>query len=147
MATQATLTNGRPTRQESDGMLGGMGSFGSNVVNLALLQGRLAALDLVETGRKSRAAIVVLMVALLALPSALVVGAIGLGLWLAGEGGLPVYQAFLIVGLGIVSVATVGAVVSALVIKKSLQTFRRSTEELERNVAWLRTVLTQSGRR
>ena len=78
MADQTTVKPGSVPRHESNGVVGGVSALGSNVVNLAILQTRLTVLDLIDTSRKSLPAIIGLVVVLLALPSALVVGAIGL---------------------------------------------------------------------
>jgi hypothetical protein len=48
--------------------------------------------------------------------------------------------------LGSLVLAALGGWICARWLAKSFSTFRRSSEELERNVAWIKTTLTQSGR-
>lgn len=127
-------------------MLGGVGAFGNNMVNLATLQARLLKIDVAEASRLAVPALVVLILAVLAIPSAFVLAALGLALWLIDSGTLSPPLAHVAVGAGILVLTALAAVGAALVLRKSLAAFRSSVEELQRNLAWVQTVLTQSGR-
>lgn len=146
MADQATVKPSPAPRYESNGVIGGVSALGGNVVNLAILQTRLTVLDLLDVTRKSTPAVVTLVIVLLALPSGLVLGSLGLALWLSTLEALNLYQACLIVAGVVLLLAVIASVVAGLAIRKSFGTFRRSSEELQRNLAWVRTVITQSGR-
>lgn len=129
-----------------ESVLGGIAEFGSDVMTLAELQAKLATLDMKES--VTRAAI------------PLVLGTAGLGLAL---GSVPVILAgaalllapALEISIGLALVLTAAtAIFLALVLggvalaglRHSFDSFRRTREELNRNISWIRTVLVQSGR-
>jgi len=144
MARQATLNTDPAT--SINGMLNGIGDLGSNVVTLTTLQARLAAEDFRESATRAQPA---LIAAAFLVPlgfASITVGLLGLAYWMAAALAMPLGQSLLLVAAGGILVSSV---VAALVIQRcraSLASFRRSREELERNIAWLRTVLTHSGR-
>jgi len=109
--------NGSSTNGSSESVVGSIAGFGNDVANLAELQLRLAALDFKESAGRAR-----------------------LPLVLVGAG--------LVILLGSVPVAIGG--LALLVAERfsisSLESFRRSRDELVRNVSWIRTVLVHSGR-
>lgn len=129
-----------------NGVLGEIGDMGNNLVTLAALQARLAAEDFRESARRSLpgviAAAVLLPVAFASTTAAL----FGVAYWLAAAWDVSLGKALLTVaagGLGL-SISLAGFAVSKL--RDGSSSFRRSREELERNIAWLGTVLAQSGR-
>lgn len=146
MDHQTSMRNGPADREEGQGVLGGVGSFGNNLIQLTTLQAHLFRMDFAEVSRTAGPALLVLILAILAIPSALVAGTIGLALWIAESGALSTPMAFLAVAAGLLVMTALASVVATFVIRKSLVTFRRSGEELERNMAWVQTVLTHSGR-
>jgi uncharacterized membrane protein YidH (DUF202 family) len=121
-------------------------SFGNDVAALAALQGQLAAADARESLRRAIPSIAGLVVAILLAIAGVVVLVAGLALWIAEEAQMKPAAALMLTGLGaLVVVALLGAV-SARFLKSSFTTFRRSSEEFERNLAWVKTTLSYSGR-
>jgi hypothetical protein len=146
MADQATLNQTRGAAKPTNGMMGGIGAFGGHLATLATLQARLAALDLKEsTSKVAPWAVLVVTSALLAL-AGLTVLLNGAGRWLATASGLALGTAFLITGAIALILSAVIAWFSASRIGGSFTSFRRTSEELERNIAWIRTVMEHSGR-
>lgn len=142
-ARKPAPTNGRSS---AGGLMEDVGTFGGDLANLASLQGQLAAADARETLSRATPAIIGLVVAILLAIAGTGLLLTGLALWIAESVPMKPAQAFLLTGVGaLVVVALVGAI-SARFLGSSFTTFRRSTEEFERNVAWLKTTLTYSGR-
>lgn len=128
------------------GILSGIGDLGTNVATLATLQAKLAAADLRETVNRALPALVgVAFLIPLAVASS-TVGMIGLAYLISVSYQLSLSKAFLglsLVGL-LVSIVLAVAIVTRLRI--SFVSFRRSREELERNAAWIGSVLSNTGR-
>ncbi len=144
MARQATLNT--DPGGSINGMLNGIGDLGSNVVTLASLQARLAAEDFRESARRAQPA---LIAAAFFVPlgfASLTVGLLGLAYWMAAELAIPLGRTLLLVAAGGILASSSMAVLTIQHLRASLASFRRSREELERNLAWLRTVLVHSGR-
>jgi hypothetical protein len=144
MAHQTTLKDSPGTAV--NGILEGISGLGNNLTTLATLQARLAVEDSRESARRGLPALIAAGVLVpLAIASA-TVGLIGIGYWLAAARDVPLGRAFLIVALGGIVLSGSLAAFALTKLRQSLESFRRSREELERNIAWLRTVLAQSGR-
>ncbi len=139
--------NGSRNGSQSDaGVVGNIAGFANDVATLAELQAKLVAMDLNEC--KSRA---VIPIGIAAGSLAVVVGSIpvvlgGLGFLVADALRLSTGLALLIVGGAALVLGGVAAVVCASFISRSFESFRRSREEFERNLLWVKTVLTHSGR-
>ena len=147
MADQASLEDRNGKRQApASRIVRNMGDFAHDVLVLAELQARLAALDLQQTARQS------------ILPTVLV--AVGLGL-LAGS--FPVLLATIAFALiegadwpawaGFLLATVIGLLLGAGVCAAAYGIFRktatgleRSRKELSDNVRWLKEVLSASGR-
>lgn len=128
------------------GFFDGVGEFGSDMATLASLQAKLASIDLRDALSGARWSIVGLVIAVLFIPAAVTVSLLGLGTWLAAR-----FQTD--PGLTILAVGGSALVLGALLgylgyrgLAASMAIFRRSKEELDRNLAWIKTVVTQSGR-
>jgi hypothetical protein len=145
MAHQTILNDGN-RRAKSNGLMDNVSSFGSDVASLAALQSKLAAADMRESLHKAAPAIGGLAVLALLLVAGMTVLVAGLALWLAEAQQLRPAVALVGVGLGSLVVAALGAWLCARRLGSSFTSFRRSSEELERNLAWIKTTLTQSGR-
>lgn len=141
-----TILNDLKGRSKSNGLMDNVSSFGNDVASLAALQSKLAAADMRESLHKATPAIGGLAVLVLLLFAGMTVLMAGLALWLAEAQQLRPAVAFVVVGLGSLVVAALGGWLCARWLTSSFSTFRRSFEELERNVAWIKTTLTQSGR-
>jgi len=111
-----------------------------------MLQARLAAIDLRDSAKQAIPSLIGLLTFAIIGVACAVVGLAGLALWLA-----EVFQAR--PGIVMVVVAVSGLVIagiaSALLVRSlssSFTYFRRSQEELDRNLAWIKTTLVHSGR-
>ena len=144
MARQETLNT--DTGSSLNGMLNGIGDLSSNLVTLTTLQGRLAAEDLRESASRAQPALITVAFVIPLGFASVTVGLFGLAYWMSVDLGIPLGRSLLLVAaVGIVLSASLAAVVVNR-LRASLASFRRSREELERNIAWLRTVLMHSGR-
>jgi len=147
---------GKPSEGNADGkssngspegrLVGGIAEFGNDIATLAELQYKLAVFDLNEATKKA-----LIPLALMVVGASFILGALPVLLFGVAE----LIAAALKIGIGwallLTSVATIvlaGAVLTicALRIPDALSGFRRSREELQRNLAWIRTVLVHSGR-
>lgn len=151
MAHQAVVNNGAtsasPNRSTGPtGLMENVGSFGNDLATLASLQSKLAAADAKESLQKAAPAIAGLVVASLLAFSGAVVILGGLALWIAESLALAPYKALMLTGLGALIVVAILAAVCIRLLGSSFTTFRRSSEEFERNLAWIKTTLTHSGR-
>ncbi|OJW21008.1 MAG: hypothetical protein BGO49_30115 [Planctomycetales bacterium 71-10] len=121
-------------------------SFGNDVATLASLQSKLAAADAKASLARAAPALGGLALAILLAFSGAIAIVWGLALWIAERFEMKTSAALMLTGLGaLVLVALIG-VVCVRLLGSSFTTFRRSAEELERNIAWIKTTLTHSGR-
>lgn len=126
--------------------MGNVSSFGNDLATLATLQTKLAAADMRESLLKAAPAIGGLAVLGLISVAGMTALVAGLALWLAEALQLRPAVALMFVGLGSLVIAALGAWLCTRTFGSSFSTFRRSSEEFERNLAWIKTTLTQSGR-
>ena len=144
MARQTPLNTNEVPSFET--LIEGVGGLGASVATLAVLQARLAVADLREAAqRMTPGLIVAALLAPLALAST-IIALLGLAYWLVEARGFSTPQAFGVTALGGLSLCAVLAVVAWLGLRAGITAFRRSQDELERNIAWLGTILTRSGR-
>jgi uncharacterized membrane protein YqjE len=136
-----TASSGRP-----ETVLGGVGAFGANVTNLAHLQVRLLLLDLQEGSTRAKLYFAAIGLAMIIIPGGLVLLLAGIALWVAEATSLTTAQAMVLVPFIAILLAALAAFIGARGVRTSYTTFRRSNEEFQRNLAWLKTVLSQSGR-
>jgi hypothetical protein len=139
-----TLLNDKSDRP--NGLMGNVSSFGNDLASLATLQTKLAAADMRESLLKAAPAIGGLAVLGLLSVAGMTALVAGLALWMAEALQLRPAVALILVGLGSLVVAALGAWLCARTFGSSFSTFRRSSEEFDRNLAWIKTTLTQSGR-
>lgn len=145
MARQTTV-NGWSSVDHPEGVLDGVGSFGTNLTNLALLQARLAAIDLREGTTRAGLSFAGLGLALVLVPGGILIALAGIALWIAEATSLTSGQALVLVAVVSLLIGALLGYLSLRKVQASYTTFRRSREELERNVAWIRTVVSHSGR-
>jgi hypothetical protein len=129
-----------------EGMVEGLGSFSENLLSLATLQAQLAATDARESAARAMPAAIALGVAVPILVASTIVLLAAVALELARATGASLSAALFLTALLGACLAAALAVLALKQGRKSLEAFRRSREELERNVAWIRTVLVHSGR-
>jgi hypothetical protein len=139
---QRASANGAPEQQ----VVGGIAGFGSDMATLAELQAQLAVTDLKESVQKAALPLALLAGGVIALIGAVPVVLLGLAALLATALKISPGGAMLLTGGAVLLLALVVVVISASKIGPSFASFRRSREELTRNLAWIRTVLLYSGR-
>lgn len=144
MAYQATVKT-EPSAS-LNGMLGGIGNLGGDLVTLTSLQARLAAEDFRQCIDRAFPALIATAIIVPLGFAGMTIVLLGLAYWITGSLGWTLASSLLLVGgVGIVLSAALGLYVVQR-IQGSFSTFRRSGEEFERNVTWLRTVMMHSGR-
>jgi hypothetical protein len=149
MADQTTVTNGEKVRVDSpivEGVIGNIADLGTNLVTLAELQARLAILDLRESVRKAAVPAGLTALGGLLVVAALPVALVGAANLLAAGTGLSIGVSLLLSALAALVVGGLTAFLAARVIGRCFGCFRRSSDEFTRNLAWVKTVLAQSGR-
>jgi hypothetical protein len=143
-----TVRNGPAAANDRhhNGVIEGVSSFGTDLATLAMLQARLAAYDLRES-MKSAAPTIAGLVAFATIAAAsTAVGLAGLALWLATILQVQAGIVMMVVALAGIVIAIVASTLLARSLPSSFSYFRRSREELERNLAWIRTTIVHSGR-
>ncbi len=134
--------NGAPEQQ----VVGGITGFGSDMATLAELQAQLAAADLKESLQQAALPLALLAGGVIGLIGAVPVVLLGVAGLLTTALKISSAWATLLTGGVVVALALVVIIVSGSKIGPSFSSFRRSREELTRNLAWIRTVLLYSGR-
>jgi hypothetical protein len=138
--------NGNGNASPEARVVGGLAEFANDFATLAELQAKLTALDAEECVARIKWPLAAIGAGVVFILGALPVALLGLAQVLA---------AALHIGIGWATLLTAGVVLlaSAAVIALSLRgfatsfsCFRRSREELIRNLNWIRTVLLYSGR-
>jgi hypothetical protein len=148
MADQASVSQAKGTQSQpsAGSMVGNLAEFGNDVATLAELQAQLAVHDAKDcVGRATIPLIVVGAGAALGLASLPVI-LLGLADLIARGTGFSAGLVQFIVGLVALAGAGVAAYLALKASLRSLESFRRSHEELSRNISWIRTVLVHSGR-
>jgi Putative Actinobacterial Holin-X, holin superfamily III len=147
MAHQA-VRNGSvgSSARQSNGVIEGVSSFGTDLATLAVLQMRLAACDLRESAKVATPILAGLTVFLIIAGASAVVALAGIALWLATILNVQAGILMMVVALVGLVISGVGSALLARSLTKSFTYFRRSQEELERNLAWVKTTLVHSGR-
>lgn len=139
--------NGGPRfRGRSEGILGSIGELGGDIASLAELQAQLTLIDTKEVAGRAARPIVVLVAASAVLLATVPVLLIGLAFVLADAMHIGQGAALLITGAVVAATAGALAFLALRTFLHSFEGFRRSREELVRNVNWVRTILAQSAR-
>lgn len=144
MARQETLNTGRAA--SVNGMLGGIGDLGGNVVTLATLQAQLAAEDFRETLTHALPALIAAGVVVPLAFASMSVGLFGVAYWISVDLDIPLARTLLGVAVGGLVIAGFVGFLTIRRLRASFVSFRRSREEFKRNVDWLRTVMAHGGR-
>lgn len=147
MAHQAVRNGPVASRdRQNNGVIEGVSSFGIDLATLAVLQMRLTACDVRESAQAAVPIVAGLTVFWIIAGASATVGLAGLALWLATILNIQPGIVMMVVALiGLVISGVAGALL-ARSLSKCLAYFRRSQEELERNLAWVKTTLIHSGR-
>jgi hypothetical protein len=137
-----SLSNGTPERQ----VIGGIAGFGTDVATLAELQAQLALIDLKQWVAQVRLHVVLMASGLVVALGAVPVVLLGVAALVASAWNLSDAWAMVLTGGVVLTVTLLLVATAALKIGSSFSCFRRSREELTRNLAWIKTVLLYSGR-
>ena len=132
--------------EQPNGLLEEISSFGADLATLAVLQTRLAACDLRDGVKRTRFALVAISLCGMVGAAGMVAMIIGAAFWLAAEFQVGPGQVMILLGLASLLVAASVSYACARTLAGIESVFQRSHEELERNLAWIRTTLAQSGR-
>jgi uncharacterized membrane protein YqjE len=148
MADQASVSgNGaRSAEAPIEGVVGNIAEFGNDVATLIELQSRLAVLDLKESAEKALVPLATVTLATALVLASLPVALLGLGELLATALKIGRGESYLIVAVAVLVLGGLAAAIAAMRLRRSFEVFRRSREELVRNINWIRTVLMYSGR-
>jgi Putative Actinobacterial Holin-X, holin superfamily III len=144
--TSVSRSNGTHVHASPLTVVGNIADFGNDIATLAELQVKLTALDAKECVEKATTPLIILGAGgILALGSVPVI-LIGLADVIATSMKISSGSAQLMVGLIALAIAGVASYFGLKGATSSLDSFRRSREELIRNLSWIRTVLVHSGR-
>lgn len=147
MGDQATVNGSRTDGQDQEeGVVGNITGFANDVATLVELQAKLASLDFQDCASRAKLPLIATAAGALIVLGSVPVVVGGLGLILAEAFRLSNGLGLLIAGGVVILLAGLVAAFSALRAARSLESFRRTREELGRNLLWLKTVLTYSGR-
>ena len=139
-------TNGTSNHASPLTMVSNLADFGNDIATLAELQAKLAAHDAKECAGRAAVPVVALVLGGIVALGSIPVILIGLADLIATYTKLSAGATQLIVGLAALALAGIGAFVGMKGATRSLDSFRRSREELVRNMSWIRTVVVFSGR-
>lgn len=150
------MTNGRGTAPQptprveihapATAMVENAASFGHDVLTLAELQAKLAAVDLKEAAGHAAIPFAVIAVgATLALGS-IPVALMGLAEMLDGATHLGPGASRLITAAGALVIGVIALAIAASRLGAAFRSLERTREELSRNLAWIKTVIVYSGR-
>jgi hypothetical protein len=129
-----------------EGVFGNLADFAGDVATLAELQAKLASHDLKETISRATIPVGAIMVGGVLALGTIPVLLIGVGELLGPLLGLSHGGSMLAVAILALVLATAMLLFAMPALKRSFASFQRSREELVRNIAWIKTVLTYSGR-
>jgi len=130
----------------AEGVVESIADLGNNIATLAELQLQLAALDWQESTAKAMLPLGACLVSLTLLLGSVPVLIGGLALFIAATWNFSVGLTLLSTALVLMILAGIVVAVAGRRLGTAMAGFRRSQEELTRNVAWIRTVLVHSGR-
>ncbi len=137
---------GPPGEESPRAVMYNVASFGENLVGLAELQARLATIELRQNVGTVKAAGPFLLAGMVLVVASLPVLLIGIAELLVWELALPRGIALLLVALCGLVIGALSAGIAGISLRKRPLGFPLATEELARNLQWIRTVLKHSGR-
>jgi uncharacterized membrane protein YqjE len=148
MADQATVNrgNGVPINAPATAVVSNLAEFGNDFATLAELQAKLAVIDLKETAGRAVVPVGLLVGALVLLLGSVPVLLIGVAELIVRYTSIGHDVALLLTAGGTLALALVIGALAVPRLRKSFENLQRSREELIRNVSWVKTVLTYSGR-
>jgi len=128
------------------GVVTSIAELGENLLSLSELQARLAAAEMKQNLEAAKANAPVLLVGVVIGLASVPLVLAGIAELLVSEMGMKRGYAFL--GVAVVSLAIAGicVVIGNNALRRSLAGFPLSSEELTRNLNWVRTIMLHSGR-
>jgi len=135
-------SNGTPEGR----IVGGIAEFGNDIATLAELQAKLALADLNVSLRQASVSMAMIVVGLVVVLGSVPVILGGVAQLLAVALKISGGWASVLTGGVALILAVVVVAIAARQIGPSFSSFRRTREELNRNLSWIRTVLLYSGR-
>jgi uncharacterized membrane protein YqjE len=141
-----TKVDGGQVNGSAEGMVGSIAEFGNDVVSLAELQLKLAAQDFKEVSAKALLPLSLVAVGLVLLLGSVPVAIGGLALLVAQVLSISIGWALVLTAVVLMILTGALVVFAGRRLVASFVGFRRSREELIRNINWIRTVLLYSGR-
>jgi formate hydrogenlyase subunit 3/multisubunit Na+/H+ antiporter MnhD subunit len=124
----------------------GVGSFGADLASLAVLQVRLAKCDLLQGMRRLAPWLVTLTVMAMLAVAGVVTLVLGVADWASAFVESSPGVARIVFGFACVLISGAIGFFCIRALTKGPSMFQRSLEEFDRNLAWVKTTLTQSGR-
>lgn len=141
-----TKVNGGQVNGSAEGVVGSIAEFSNDVATLAELQLKLVAEDFKEVQAKALLPLSLFLVGLVVLLGSVPVAVGGIALLVAQALSISIGWALLVTALVIMILTGLLAIFAGRRLVASFASFRRSREELVRNINWIRTVLVYSGR-
>jgi hypothetical protein len=120
--------------------------FGENVIGLAELQARLAVIELKQNVSAIKMSVAILFAAAVTAIAGLFVGLLGVAELMNSVFAVSRATALLSLGAVTIGIAGICAAVAVMMLARNPARFPLSSEELQRNIRWIRTVLRHSGR-
>jgi hypothetical protein len=139
--------NGKSNGSPEGRLVGGIAEFGNDIATLIELQAKLAAADLKASIARAIVPVALIVVGIVAILGAVPVVLFGVADLLASALNISQGWALILTGVVTVVLAAVVAAISAWRLPDCFSSFRRTRDELGRNVAWIRTVILYSGRK
>jgi len=127
-------------------VVGSLAEFGNDIATLAELQAKLAVLDFKDSAARGTVPLALIVLGLAILLASLPVLLAGVALLVASALTISLGKAMLLTAIVALVVGAVVVVVAGILFTRSFASFRRTREELTRNLAWIRTILVYSGR-
>lgn len=135
-----------PTNDNSPGVVGRLAVFGNDVFTLGELQAKLAAADLKDCTARATLPLIAIVAAVVLVLGAIPVALLGVADLLSQALAMRIGLVRLLTALATFLAAAVVGLVYLRRFTSSFNSFRRSQDELTRNISWVRTVVLHSGR-
>jgi len=142
----AGTPNGKGNGSPEGQVVGGIAEFGNDLTTLAELQIKLGLIDTKECLEKALYPIGFVFAGLILAIGAVPVAILGIAQVVASAFRLSTGASMILTAMTVILLSAVIIAMALRNIGPSLSVFRRSREEFDRNLNWVRTVLLYSGR-
>jgi len=130
----------------TEGVIGNLSEFGADTMELAQLQAQLTVADLKACVGRATVPLALGGVGLILVLGLVPIALAGVALLIAEPLGLSLGLALLITAGATLLLAGILAFLALRGVRASLRSFDRSSDEFTRNLAWIKTVLSNSSR-